>query len=89
MPLQEPRPILSTFLRRLPDVFTAVGCALIVLGIDLAFPHEVALIPLFLFISFAALAALFGMILSVWTTATLYGVALVSLATFVVFAFMA
>ncbi|KAF8550238.1 hypothetical protein OG21DRAFT_1514243 [Imleria badia] len=86
---EETRPIMSTFLRRLPDIFTAVGCALIVLGIGLAFPHEIALVPLFLFISFAALAAVFGMILGVWTTATLYGAALVSLATFVVLTFIA
>ena len=89
MTLQETYPVMSTFLRRLPDVFTAVGCILILLGIAIAFPNEAALIPLFLFISFAALAALFGIILGVWTTVTLYSAALGSLATFVVLAFMA
>ena len=87
--LQRAHPIMSSFLRRIPDVFTAVGCALIVLGICITFPNEVALIPLLLFVSFAALAALFGMVLDLWMTVTLYGAALVSLATFVVFAFMA
>jgi len=80
---------MSAFLRRLPDVFTAVGCILILLGIGIAFPNEAALIPLLLFVLFVALAALFSIILGVWTTVTLYGAALVSLATFVVLAFMA
>ncbi|KAG6381928.1 hypothetical protein JVT61DRAFT_552 [Boletus reticuloceps] len=82
-------PIMSTFLHRLPDIMTAIGCALILLGIGVAFPNEPALIPLFLFICFVALAALFSMILAVWITATLYGAALISLVTFVVLAFMA
>jgi len=81
--------IMSTFLRKLPDVFTAVGCIFIVIGIGIAFPNELALIPLFLFISFSAIAALFSMTLAVWTTATLYGAALVSLVTFLVLACMA
>ena len=79
---------MSTFLRKLPDVFTAVGCILILLGISIAFPNEAALIPLFLFIASVALAALFGIVLGVWITVTLYGAALVSLATFVVLAFV-
>ncbi|KAI9459978.1 hypothetical protein HD554DRAFT_2176760 [Boletus coccyginus] len=78
------RAIMSTFLRRLPDVLSAFGCILIVLGIGNAFPNQIALIPLFAFISFTALAALLGMTLGVLTTAILYGVALVSLITFVV-----
>ena len=82
--VQKPCPIASTFLWRLPDFFTAFGCVLIVLGIANAFPNEIALIPLFLFITFTALAALLGMALGVLTTATLYGAALVSLMTFVV-----
>ncbi|KAF8141241.1 hypothetical protein EV363DRAFT_1307542 [Boletus edulis] len=86
---QKTHPIISAFLHRLPDIMTAVGCALILLGIGVAFPNEPALIPLFLFICFVALAAFFGMILAVWITATLYGAALVSLVTFVVLAFMA
>ena len=89
MTLQNTHPIVSNFLRRLRDVFVAVACIFIVLGVGTAFPNEVALIPLFLFVSLAALAALFGMTLGVWATATLYGAALVSLATFVVLAFMA
>jgi len=84
MMMQKTRPIVLIFLRRLPDVFTAFSCILIVLGIADAFPNEIALIPLFLFISFTALAALLGMTLGVLTTATLYGAALVSLTTFVV-----
>ena len=86
---QDTHPIMTNFLRRLRDVFAAVACIFIVLGIGSAFPNEVALIPLFLFISFTALAALFGMTLGVWATATLYGAALVALVTFVVLAFMA
>ncbi|KAI9459971.1 hypothetical protein HD554DRAFT_1600951 [Boletus coccyginus] len=78
------RPIMSTFLRRLPDVFAAFGCILIVLGIGNTFPNQIALIPLFSFVSFTALAALLGMTLGVLTTAILYGTALVSLITFVV-----
>ena len=89
MTLQNTHPIMSHFLRRLRDVFTAVACIFIMLGIGTAFPNEVALIPLFLFVSFAALATLFGMTLGVWATATLYGAALVSLVTFVALAFMA
>ncbi|KAG6381933.1 hypothetical protein JVT61DRAFT_557 [Boletus reticuloceps] len=65
---EKTHPVMSAFLRRLPDVFTAAGCTLIVLGIGAAFPDEVALIPLFSFISFAALALLFGAILAVWVT---------------------
>ncbi|KAF8434975.1 hypothetical protein L210DRAFT_2540464 [Boletus edulis BED1] len=86
---EKTHPIISAFLHRLPDIMTAVGCALILLGIGVAFPNEPALILLFLFICFVALAAFFGMILAVWITATLYGAALVSLVTFVVLAFMA
>ncbi|KAF8420934.1 hypothetical protein L210DRAFT_953797 [Boletus edulis BED1] len=80
---------MSAFLRRLPDVFTAAGCTLVVLGIGAAFPDEVALIPLFSFISLAALALLSGAILTVWVTVALYGAALCSLVAFVVLAFMA
>lgn len=89
MTLQNTHPIVSTFLRRVPDAFIALGCILIVFGISIAFPNEVALIPLFLFISFAALAALCDMIVGVWATAAMYGAALLSLATFVVLAFVA
>ncbi|KAF8434987.1 hypothetical protein L210DRAFT_3551533 [Boletus edulis BED1] len=86
---EKTHPVMSAFLQRLPDVFTAAGCTLIVLGISAAFPDEVALIPLFSFVSFTALASLFGAILAVWVTAALYGAALCSLVTFVVLAFMA
>jgi len=86
---EKTHPIMSAFLHRLPDIMTAVGCALILLGIGVVFPNEPALIPLILFICFIALAALFSMILAVWITATLYGAALISLVTFVVLAFMA
>ena len=89
MALQNTHTVVSTFLRRLRDVFTAVACIFILLGIATAFPNEVALIPLFFFISFAALATLFGMSLGVWITATLHGAAMVSLVAFVVLAFMA
>ena len=84
MIVQGTRPAVSALLHRLPDVFTAFSCILIMLGIGSAFPDEMALIPLFLFITFTALAVLFGIRLGALTTASLYDAALVSLTIFIV-----
>ncbi|KAI9459970.1 hypothetical protein HD554DRAFT_1600655, partial [Boletus coccyginus] len=86
---EKTRPVVSTFLRRLPDAFTAFSCILIVLGIGSAFPNEMALIPLFLFIAFTALALLFGMTLGMLTATTLHVAALISLMIFIVLVLVA
>ncbi|KAI9459976.1 hypothetical protein HD554DRAFT_1601803 [Boletus coccyginus] len=86
---EKTHPVVSVFLRRLPDVFTAFSCILIILAIARSFPNEIALIPLFLFTAFTALALLFGMALSILTTTILHGAALISLMIFIVLVFVA
>ncbi|KAN0081192.1 hypothetical protein V8E55_008816 [Tylopilus felleus] len=89
----EPTSGVATILKKLPNIFTALGCGLILISVAFAFADAVAIIPLFGFIFFAALPPVTSAIVGppiepymYWLMAVFYVLSVLSLVAFVVLA---